>query len=212
MAAVKADNNFRAKSNWKLESGWLCLDFANTAEWHASDHPIESLTSYAALIGWARPIGFLPDRTAQQLLSATDQHPTKAARILDRAVALREAIYRIFVAVAHGQTPAAADQSILNAELGRSKSRLVWNKATFDWERQGEDGDLDQLLWWVVRSASELLTSDDIKRVGVCADDRGCGWLFYDTSRNGSRQWCSMRGCGNRAKARRHFEKLKSEQ
>ena len=207
MATVKAENN------WKLESGWLCLDFANTAEWHASEHPIESLTSYAALIGWARPIGFLPDRTAQQLLRAADQHPAEAARVLDRTVTLREAIYHIFVAVAQGQTPSTADQSILNAELTRlmSKSCLVWNKATFNWERQGEDSDLDQLLWWIVRSASELLTSDDIKRVGVCADDRGCGWLFYDTSRNGSRQWCSMRGCGNRAKARRHYEKVKSE-
>lgn len=207
MATVRPENN------WKLESGWLCLDFANTAEWHASDHPIESLTSYAALIAWARPIGLLADRTAQQLLRAADQHPTEAARTLDRAVALREAIYHIFAAVAHGQTPVAADQSILNAELGRSmsRSRLVWNKATFDWERQGEDGDLDQLLWWIVRSASELLTSEDIKRVGVCADDRGCGWLFYDTSRNGSRQWCSMRGCGNRAKAKRHYEKGRAE-
>jgi predicted RNA-binding Zn ribbon-like protein len=206
MATVRPDNN------WKLESGWLCLDFANTAEWHASDHPTESLTSYAALIAWARPIGFLSDRTAQQLLRAADQHPMEAARTLDRAVALREAIYHIFVAVAHGQTPAAADQSILNAELSRSmsKSQLAWNKSTFDWERQGEDGDLDQMLWWIVRSVSELLTGDDIQRVGVCADDRGCGWLFYDSSRNGSRQWCSMRGCGNRAKARRHYEKVKS--
>jgi predicted RNA-binding Zn ribbon-like protein len=208
MSTVKPENN------WKLESGWLCLDFANTAEWHASDHPTESLTSYAALIGWARPIGFLPDRVAQQLLRAADQHPAEAARVLDRAVALREAIYHLSAVAAHGKTPAAADQAILNTELSRSLSQsgLVWNKVTFDWERQGEDGDLDQMLWWIVRSASELLTSEDIKRVGVCADDRGCGWLFYDTSRNGTRQWCSMRGCGNRAKARRHYEKVKSDQ
>src|SRR5512137_904901 len=145
MSTVKPENN------WKLESGWLCLDFANTAEWHASDHLTEGLTSYAALIGWARPIGFLPDRVAQQLLRAADQHPAEAARVLDRAVALREAIYHLFAAVARGRMPSADDQSILNAELSRSmsKSQLVWNKATFNWERQGEDGDLDQLLWWI---------------------------------------------------------------
>ena len=199
----------RPEDNLKLESGRLCLDFTNTAEWHLSDHPAERLTSYAELTAWARAIGLLPDRTAQQLRRAAEQRPAEAARVLERAVALREAIYHIFVAVAQGQTPSTADQSILNAELTRlmSKSCLVWNKATFDWERQGADGDLDQLLWWIVRSASELLTSEDIKRVGVCADDRGCGWLFYDTSRNRTRQWCSMRGCGNRAKAKRHYEK-----
>ncbi len=204
----------RPDDNLKLESGRLCLDFANTAEWHASEHPIEGLTSYEALIGWVRSIGLLPDRTAQQLLRAASQHPAEAARVLDRAVALREAIYRIFAAVAGGKSPSADDQATLNAELSRSmaKSHLVWNKVTFDWDRQGEDGDLDQMLWWILRSSTDLLTSEDIKRVGVCADDRGCGWLFYDTSRNRTRQWCSMRGCGNRAKARRHYEKVKSEE
>jgi predicted RNA-binding Zn ribbon-like protein len=204
----------RPEENLKLESGWLCLDFANTAEWHLSDHPTERLTSYVELIAWARSINLLPDQAAQQLLHAADQHPTEAARVLDRAVALREAIYHIFVAVANGKSPSADDQATLNAELSRSlsKSCLVWNKANFDWGRQGEDGDLDQVLWWVLRSATNLLTSEDVKRVGVCADDRGCGWLFYDTSRNRTRQWCSMRGCGNRAKAKRHYEKVKSEE
>jgi predicted RNA-binding Zn ribbon-like protein len=204
----------RPEENLKLESGWLCLDFANTAAWHLSDQPTERLTSYAELIAWARSIALLPDRAAQQLLRTADQHPTEAARVLDRAVALREAIYHIFVAVAAGKTPSAEDQATFNTELSRSmsKSRLVWNKATFDWGRQGEAGDLDQVLWWVLQSATNLLISEDIQRVGVCADDRGCGWLFYDTSRNRTRQWCSMRGCGNRAKARRHYEKVKSEE
>jgi predicted RNA-binding Zn ribbon-like protein len=203
----------RTEDDLKLESGRLCLDFANTAEWHASEHPNESLTSYAALIDWGRSIGLLPDRTAQQLLRAADQHPTEAGRVLDRAVALREAIYHIFAAVAGGKTPSADDQLTLNAELSRSMahSRLIWNKATFAWDRQGEAGELDQMLWWILHSTTDLLTSEDIKRVGVCADDRGCGWLFYDTSRNRTRQWCSMRGCGNRAKAKRHYERVKSE-
>jgi predicted RNA-binding Zn ribbon-like protein len=206
MATVKPEENL------KLESGWLCLDFANTAEWHLSEHPTERLTSYAELIAWARSINLVSDRAVPQLLRAADQHPTEAARVLDRAVALREAIYHIFVAVAAGKSPAADDQATLNAELSRSlsKSRLVWNKGNFDWGRD-EDGDLDQVLWWILRSTTNLLTSEDIQRVGVCADDRGCGWLFYDTSRNRTRQWCSMRGCGNRAKAKRHYEKAKSE-
>ena len=202
------------EENLKLESGWLCLDFANTAEWHLSEHPTEHLTSYAELIAWARSINLLPDRAAQQLLRTANMKPAEAARVLIRAVALREAIYHIFTAVAGGISPSAGDQATLNAELGRSlaQSHLVWNKANFAWGRQGVDGDLDQVLWWVLRSATDLLTSENIKRVGVCADDRGCGWLFYDTSRNRTRQWCSMRGCGNRAKAKRHYEKVKSEE
>ncbi len=204
----------KPEKDLKLKSGWLCLDFANTAGWHLSDHPVERLNSYGDLIAWARSINLLPERTAQQLLHAADQQPAEAVRVHDRAVALREAIYRIFLAVAAGSSPAADDQATLNAELSRSmsKSRLVWRQANFDWDPQSEDGDLDQVLWWVLRSTTDLLTGDDLRRVGVCADDRGCGWLFYDTSRNRTRQWCSMRGCGNRAKARRHYEKVKSEE
>ena len=204
----------KPEEDLKSESGRLCLDFANTAGWHLSDHPAERLTSYEALIAWARSINLLPDRAAHQLLRAAEAHPAEATSVLARAVALREAIYHIFTAVADGKSPSAGDQATLNAELSRSlaASRLVWNKATFDWDRQGEDDDLDQMLWWIVHSTGDLLTSEDIKRVGVCADDHGCGWLFYDTSRNHTRQWCSMRGCGNRAKARRHYEKVKSEE
>ena len=204
----------RPEGQLKLESGWLCLEFANTAEWHASEHPIEHLTSYADLVAWTRKIGLLPDQTAQQLLRAAGQHPAEAAKILQRAVALREAIYHIFSEVAHGHRPPTDDLATLNEELSRSlaKSQLVWKETTFAWGWRGDEADLDQMLWWIVRSAAELLTGEQLQRVGECADDRGCGWLFYDTSRNRTRQWCSMRGCGNRAKAKRHYERVKSEE
>ena len=204
----------RPESQLKLESGWLCLDFANTVEWHTSDHPIERLTNYADLVAWTRSIELLPDRTAQQLLRAANQHPSEAAGVLARAVTLREAIYHIFSEVAHSHQPPADDLAMLNEELSRSlaKSQLEWNDTAFDWHWSGGDAGLDQMLWWILRSTAELLTSEQLNRVGVCADDRGCGWLFYDTSRNRTRQWCSMRGCGNRAKARRHYEKVKSDE
>jgi predicted RNA-binding Zn ribbon-like protein len=59
------------------------------------------------------------------------------------------------------------------------------------------------MLWPVLRSAAELLACEDRERVGQCADDRGCDWLFCDSRRNHSRRWCNVEDCGNRAKARR---------
>ncbi|TMI77299.1 MAG: hypothetical protein E6H05_00485 [Bacillati bacterium ANGP1] len=64
-------------------------------------------------------------------------------------------------------------------------------------------------MWPVVWAASELLTSADVRRVRQCQSDDGCGWLFIDRSKNGTRRWCSMSVCGNRAKARRHYERTK---
>jgi predicted RNA-binding Zn ribbon-like protein len=44
----------------------------------------------------------------------------------------------------------------------------------------------------------------DLDRVRVCPlDEGGCGWVFLDRSRNGSRRWCAMADCGTQAKSRR---------
>lgn len=66
----------------------------------------------------------------------------------------------------------------------------------------------DAPLWPVARSAGDLLVEGDPRRVRVCAGERR-GWLFLDTSKSGSRRWCSMEGCGNRAKARQHYARTR---
>jgi predicted RNA-binding Zn ribbon-like protein len=58
------------------------------------------------------------------------------------------------------------------------------------------------MLWPVLRSAAELLTSDRMDRVRLCSAE-DCDWLFLDSSRNRSRRWCDMAVCGNRSKVRR---------
>jgi len=63
---------------------------------------------------------------------------------------------------------------------------------------------MDLFLDPIIKSAADLLSSSELKRVKRCADD-ACSWLFMDKSRNNSRRWCSMKGCGNRAKAHRHY-------
>jgi predicted RNA-binding Zn ribbon-like protein len=188
--------------------GRLSLDFANTADWHASDQPIEFLTSYSELVAWSLRVGHLTDLQAQRLLDGAAAHPQRATAVLQRAIALRELIYRLFSAVALGQGPSADDLEAFNAELALTlaSSRIVPAAEGFAWDWSGDGEALDCMLWPVVRDAADLLTSKELNRVGRCADER-CGWLFVDTSRNRSRRWCSMESCGNRAKARRHYRK-----
>ena len=63
----------------------------------------------------------------------------------------------------------------------------------------------------VVDAAVSLLTSGEATRVRVCGmyDEEECSWLFLDRTKGGTRRWCSMRDCGNRAKARRHYARAK---
>jgi predicted RNA-binding Zn ribbon-like protein len=56
-----------------------------------------------------------------------------------------------------------------------------------------------------------LLTSDKLSRVRQCQGEN-CTWLFLDTSKNHTRRWCEMKVCGNRVKARRHYERKRSRQ
>jgi predicted RNA-binding Zn ribbon-like protein len=61
----------------------------------------------------------------------------------------------------------------------------------------------------VVESAADALIAGELARVRRCADSR-CLRVFYDTTKNGRRRWCDMSTCGNRAKAARHREKVRS--
>jgi hypothetical protein len=59
---------------------------------------------------------------------------------------------------------------------------------------------------FLAAAAAKVAIEQRLDRVKICpAGD--CQWAFYDTSRNHSRQWCSMEVCGNRAKARAHRQR-----
>lgn len=53
------------------------------------------------------------------------------------------------------------------------------------------------------------LLGDRPDRVRRCAHP-ACVLYFHDTSRGGTRRWCSMESCGNRAKAGRHYARTRS--
>ena len=198
-------------SAFRLIGGCLCLDFANTAGSHASEHPSESLESYADLVAWSRQAGILSDDEAQHLLREAQRRPAEAAAVLDQARALREVIYHVFSAVAAGRAPAAADLGALNAALSVALARLCVAPTGdgFAWTWTGDANVLDRMLWPIARSAADLLTSETLPRVRECAA-HPCGWLFVDMSRNHSRRWCDMQDCGNRAKARRHYQRKRA--
>jgi predicted RNA-binding Zn ribbon-like protein len=191
-------------------TGRLCLDFANTLSWRGSDRQHDWLSSYSNLVEWGIIAGILSDETAHRLHREAARRPDEAEEVLKGAVELREAIYRIFSAIAAGASSQAADVEALNVALAEALTHLRIVPATdlFVWDWIGDEGALDRMLWPVAGSAAALLTSEDLTRVGECQGD-GCGWLFMDMSRNRSRRWCDMGDCGNRAKARRYYRRKK---
>lgn len=198
--------------SFDLSANWLCLNFVNTLENRLKEDAHENLNSYADLVVWSRQAELVTDAGAERLLAEAKRNPEEASATLLRARDLREVLYRIFLALAEGTSPAKADLYILNVALARAMvhARVVPQESGFVWGWDDDAGELDRLLWPVIRSAADLLTGPELDGVRVCAAE-DCAWLFLDTSKNHTRRWCSMKSCGNRAKARRHYSKEKTQ-
>jgi predicted RNA-binding Zn ribbon-like protein len=206
------DNSESLLETLRLVGGRLCLDFANTIDARGGVHPRECLRSSADLLRWSHHVGQLNEERVQRLLDEAREHATEATTGYEQALALREAIYRIFSASARGMRPAADDLALLSATYATAltHARIVHSSGGFAWAWSDEENWLDWLLWRLAMSAVELLTSPEICQVKECPGNKGCGWLFLDTSKNGSRHWCSMEGCGSRAKRQRQYERQRS--
>ncbi len=185
--------------------GALCLDFANTVGGlRDTMHAREYLLGYEDLVAWSRQAGVLTEDEAARLLYEPAGDAETSA-VFARAIALREAIYRICTALVQGTEPEAAALRALDAELALAQPHrhLTWADGSIRWEWERDEGAPDAMLWPIARSASELLTSSTAQALGQCSSET-CGWLFVDTTKNHSRRWCDMGGCGNRDKVRRH--------
>jgi predicted RNA-binding Zn ribbon-like protein len=181
----------------ELFGGVACLDFANTVDGRATAHPEELLHSYADLIAWSAYAGLTDSTVATQLARrGTDAD-------LSVAIMLREAIFEVFAAIGRQQTaPATALATVQTCYAeAMTKARLASGKDGYDWRFAGDD---PARAWWPVAvSAIRLLTRGPLERVKVCAAEAGCIGLFLDTSKNHSRRWCTMDGCGVDAKVQR---------
>jgi predicted RNA-binding Zn ribbon-like protein len=198
------------RTKFDLSGGVLCLDFANTVSKRLVEgESHDNLATYDDLLAFATQTLYFPVEFAKKLTEASQSEPRAAARALEIAHRLREAIYRTFLAVTAGR-PAAADDLLLiqNMTIEGWKHRWLTKVGQrYIWlPKRDEATQFDGLLWPIAESASNLLTSDRLKKVREC-DAPTCAWLFLDESRNQSRRWCDMKICGNREKARRHYQR-----
>ena len=190
----------------------LCLDFVNTVEGPRSPHPEDFLHGYPDLVRWACHVSVASDAEVERLLGDGERRSTEAAAVFARAVALREALSRIFHAIARGTVAPESDRRLVQEEYlaGLQRARLEPADGGYRWAWDIDDGALDRPLWPIARSAVDLLTTGELARLKECPGAGDCGWFFYDTSKNGRRRWCSMEGCGSRVKMRRHYSRRRA--
>jgi predicted RNA-binding Zn ribbon-like protein len=194
------------------ENMQLALDFANTRGWQESEDPEELFNTYRDIIEWCKQSGVVDRKEAAHLIETGQDRVSATPDLLHGAIALRKSLYRIFSAVATKIPPRDTDIDILNHHLSRvmSETRLVYKSSRFKLHQTRRNEAFHNVLDPIVRSAANLLLTDEVDRIKKCAD-QSCGWLFLDGSKNRSRKWCDMKDCGNRAKARRHYRRVRAE-
>jgi predicted RNA-binding Zn ribbon-like protein len=172
----------------------------------------ERLVDYAALLRWSSEAESLTPARARRLGRVAGDQPAVAAKALERALALREAIFEVFSADAHGKAPPPAELARLNSELesALAHARVERSAAGFAWAWAFDD-EPDAPLWPNARAAAELLVSPERRLVRECASET-CLWLFVDRTRNHGRRWCEMKGCGNLSKVRRHRKRRRASE
>jgi predicted RNA-binding Zn ribbon-like protein len=198
-----------SSKRFDLSGGHLALDFVNTLGGRTTE-PKERLPNYPALLFFAEETKTLPRRRIDSLLEQSIRTPGQAVTVLQDAIALRSALFEIFSAVAERRVVPDKAMSKLNWNLmeGASFVRLTQQGRRFEWDWATSNQRLNAMLWPVARAAADLLTSDNLGKLRMCAAD-DCAWLFLDTTRNRKRRWCDMKTCGNRFKARRHYERVR---
>jgi predicted RNA-binding Zn ribbon-like protein len=168
----------------------LVREFVNTVDVEEGN---EQLEQPAALASWL----------VAKRLAPAGVHPTRSD--LRRAIELREALRLVLLAHTNSSPVGAEAYAILDAAASRARVRLRFDAAAgaaLEPEAEGVDGALGRLLA-VVHAA---LADGTWSRLKVCRK-HGCGWAFYDHTKNRSGAWCDMQVCGNRAKARAYRER-----
>ena len=185
-----------------VDGGNLGLDFANTINSRVEPRT-DYLRAYDGLVAWAQRVAVLDSETRHALLGRAATDPDGAARALHRAHALRDAIYRTFSAIAAGAAPPPAFVERILRAYGRAVGRgsLEGGQSSLRWS---VGSTLAGVLDPVAYAAGGLLLATERPKIKECP---GCGWLFVDQSRNGTRRWCDMRTCGSREKMRRYYYK-----
>lgn len=181
----------------------LSVDFVNTRYWRGTDAPIETFATIEDVLAWCRDSARIP---ASMIDSFCAMHVRDKKTALGDAIAAREVLYRLYLANAEDAEPDKRDLAVLREHLRGAALRSELSRAggRYEWVVDGQYCDLTGLLSPVLWSATDLLGGTRLAKLKRCANDH-CKWLFVDDSKNGSRRWCSMSSCGNRAKAHRHY-------
>lgn len=186
---------------WYWLGGRPAVDFTNTLRerWRRQ---VETLVTTDDLALWLVRAELLPEPRRVKRALLADAHD------------LREAIDAGIAAAVVGSPPPRAAITLIDDWLVHAGARpqLAFGDDGVPvlGERAAADSPARALGTVALDAARMLGTPAEAARLRICASET-CSARFYDRSPAGRRRWCSMRECGNEAKARRHRARQRAD-
>lgn len=195
--------------DFEFVGGWGWLDFVNT-ELVEQERVVDLLGSFEDLVVWleeAEMLGLEEAGCALERWVGTEE----GRFVLSRAGKLRGTLRKVAEGFVRGDAVGPGFVEEINALLAQRLGRpeLVETEDGFEVRFRPEPDGPDGLLSPVAESAARFLARAEPSLVKGC-ENPGCILFFYDSTKNHGRRWCSMATCGNRMKARAHYERLRA--
>jgi predicted RNA-binding Zn ribbon-like protein len=186
-----------------LRGGHPVVDFVNTVAWRGdSSRRTDYLVQYSDVVAWCRHAAVLSAAEAVALhhLARSD---AATRRALERTKRLRESLHSLWTRPTPSALPVigqAYSDALSDSELRAVDDRVSWAEREIT---------VVTPLNRLACAAVQLITDTPLSRVKQCGD-AACGWIFLDSSHRQNRRWCSAADCGNRDRARRHYERSRT--
>jgi predicted RNA-binding Zn ribbon-like protein len=197
MSVVGRIHNSEWKGGFLFVGNQLALDFLNTCPVQGGK-PMELLADFRALLLWFQAAELLSARDVANLQQRWERS-ARAQRTVKAVRELREKLRKQVLAWEGGSAvhPTTIDE--LNRLMADHpmRTRLKARGNACSTEPWFHPRDPEDLLAPLAHSAAVMFANVDRSRVRKCDQ---CVLHFYDTSKKGTRRWCSMQFCGNRLK------------
>jgi predicted RNA-binding Zn ribbon-like protein len=187
----------------------LCADFVNT-ELVEGGARVNLLPGFAELVAWYTEAQVLTAAEARDMMRRWRGSP-EAGQAHHRALELRGTLRAMLERLASGRRDVPAQTLDAINELLRlstDEPEIARTSAGYEMRVRRAIDRPEQLLVAVARSAAHVLSADDLRLVRKCQNPE-CVLVFYDTTKNHARRWCSMAACGNRAKVAAHYRRAR---
>jgi predicted RNA-binding Zn ribbon-like protein len=201
-------NKFIAEIN--LDGGILCLDFVNSINSRTAASQVDYFQTLHDFIDWAERLEIVDDKMAGELHAKADKDSESSTVFLQEVIDFRELLYVIFRCIILKEKVPSIDLNRFNKVLS-GYFRFLQIEENADGFKESwniETDSFQRLLAPIVKDSYETILARNHDRIKECPN---CGWLFYDTTKNGKRRWCSMKSCGSNIKSLEWYHRNKGK-